>query len=121
MAATFSVRSVTYEEAFRIGARTALYQKWADMKYRCTNSNHPDWHCYGGRGVTFEPRWRIFANFVVDMGVPEPGLELDRADPNGHYTKSNCQWVTRAENARNRRPVGDTTPAYPVSWLSPGR
>lgn len=31
------------------------------------------------------------------------GLQLDRIDTNGDYTKENCRWVTAKENCRNRR------------------
>lgn len=28
-----------------------VYKVWTSMKQRCTNSKHPQWHRYGGRGI----------------------------------------------------------------------
>ncbi len=39
--------------------------------------------------------------FVADMGCWQPGMEIDRIDPDGNYEMSNCRWVTRKENANN--------------------
>jgi hypothetical protein len=33
----------------------------------------------------------------------QPGLTLDRINPDKGYTRSNCRWITRAEQQRNRR------------------
>jgi hypothetical protein len=34
------------------------YVAWKHMKARCHNSNHPEFHNYGGRGIFVCQEWR---------------------------------------------------------------
>ena len=43
-----------------------------------------------------------FAKWSLENGFNE-GLELDRIDTNKGYNPSNCRYVTRLENSRNKR------------------
>jgi len=68
------------------------------------------------------PEWQqSFAAFWKDMGATyKPGLTLDRRDNNGDYTPENCQWVTpavQAGNKRNSLPV-DITMAHKMTGVS---
>lgn len=77
------------------------YTTWATMVQRCTNPNAPTYNLYGGRGISFDPTWADFRNFLNDMGPRQAGTTLDRVDGNGPYDKENCRWATKAQQAQN--------------------
>lgn len=79
------------------------YKSWHTMKQRCTNPRNPQYKDYGGRGITLDPRWEKFSCFLADMGVRPEGTTLDRIDNNLGYGPSNCRWVSRKLQQRNRR------------------
>lgn len=81
-----------------------LYHKWANMKWRCKSTKAHNYHRYGGRGIKVCERWlNSFENFYDDMHEGYfKGAEIDRIDNDGNYEPSNCRWVTREENMRNK-------------------
>lgn len=83
--------------------QTPTYHSWEKMKSRCNNPNNPSYLRYGGLGVSYDPRWETFDNFIQDMGIRPEGLSLDRIDPFGNYGPSNCRWATWKEQANNQR------------------
>ncbi|MBP3063694.1 hypothetical protein SAMN05216576_1067 [Ectopseudomonas chengduensis] len=84
---------------------TPEYRAWQQMRLRCTKPTHAAYANYGGRGITVCDRWlNDPAAFIADMGLkPSPKHEIDRIDNQGNYEPSNCRWVTRSANDRNRR------------------
>lgn len=86
--------------------RSATHMAWTNMIARCSNANRPDFHCYGGRGITVCEQWRnSFSDFLRDMGErPSSTHSIDRfPDNDGNYEPGNCRWATRDEQMQNTR------------------
>lgn len=82
-----------------------LFNSWRGMIYRCYHTYDVAYKYYGGRGIRVCDEWKYsFECFVNDMaGTFQKGLTLDRIESNGNYEPSNCRWLTRKQQARNRR------------------
>jgi hypothetical protein len=80
------------------------YNSWSGMKDRCLNPNNHRWHRYGGRGISIDPSWLSFAQFLSDMG-PRPSLRhsIERRDNDGNYEPGNCYWATPIQQQNNMR------------------
>lgn len=91
------------ERSARYYFRGSTYNSWTSMKQRCNNPKQKSWPDYGGRGITYDPRWEVYSNFYDDMGERPEGKTLDRIDVNGNYTKDNCQWASHHDQRVNRR------------------
>jgi hypothetical protein len=75
-----------------------------DMHTRCYNKNRKDWKNYGGRGIIVCERWlRNFENFLADMGECPEGHSVERENVNGIYEPSNCNYIPKEDQAKNRR------------------
>lgn len=82
---------------------TRAYRAWSGMHTRCENKSTKNYNDYGGRGIKVCEDWRDFSAFLRDMGEPPPGTSLDRVDNDQGYSKGNCRWATRVEQANNKR------------------
>lgn len=95
------------------------YRAWAGLAQRCTNAGNPNYHEYGGRGITVCERWHnSFVAFFNDMGPrPSKRHSLDRKDNDKGYwcgkaecsecgplgREPNCRWATKSEQQWNKR------------------
>src|SRR4051812_17993224 len=96
----------------RAGRRSPTYNSWRAMIYRCTYASHPRYADYGGRGIQVCERWRLFENFLADMGERPTDMTLDRMDANGDYSPVNCRWATLIQQRWNRRNIYDTVALF---------
>ena len=99
----------TYNENRKANAKyekpSKLYNAWANMKYRCYNKDALEYSSYGGRGIRVCDEWikfKPFEKWALENGYAE-GLTLDRIDVNGNYEPSNCRWIERSRQSRNKR------------------
>jgi hypothetical protein len=84
---------------------TAEWRIWYAMRNRCLNPKARNYQWYGGRGITIDPAWDSFDQFLLDMGPRPPDHTLDRKDNDGPYAKWNCRWATRPVQDANRSKV----------------
>jgi len=96
--------------AWRGGHRTPEYTAWSSMVSRCTNPANKRYAQYGGRGIQVCARWRLFRNFLIDLGErPSNKHSLDRIDNDRGYEIGNCRWATPQEQQGNKRTTTKVT------------
>lgn len=80
-----------------------LYWVFRAMLKRCTKQNNKDYKNYGARGISVEfESYKDFIDWALINGYRD-GLEIDRRDNDGNYSKDNCRFVTKSLNNKNRR------------------
>lgn len=98
--------------------RTRAFNAWDAMIQRCSNPNNPKYRDYGGRGIQVCTEWRVFANFLKDMGEPALGQSLDRRNNQLGYSKANCRWADASTQNLNKRPRKDSKSGISgVRWI----
>lgn len=82
------------------------WRSWKSMLDRCSLPSMPNYHLYGGRGITVCEQWRSkdgFAQFFRDVGARPAGHSLDRINSDGNYEPGNTRWATAKQQSNNRR------------------
>ena len=85
--------------------KSKAYLAWCGMRARCNNKNRPNYHRYGGRGISVCAEWsdfNVFRDWCVANGI-QKDLSLDRVDNDGNYEPGNCRWATRIEQSNNTK------------------
>lgn len=87
-------------------SHTKLYAIWNRIKQCCTNPKYKDFELYGKRGIRVCHEWlsdvKTFIKWAKKNGYKE-GLQINRINNDGNYDPNNCNFITPAQNARNRR------------------
>ena len=84
-------------------SKSLIYKRWDAMVQRVSNPTNHNYSAYGGRGLTIEPKWLDFENFLIDMGeMPSEKHTLERLDTNAGYYADNCIWALREVQDDNK-------------------
>lgn len=87
------------------GYGTRIFGIWGNLRARCHNTKHRDYHNYGGRGITVCQEWDSFESFrdwSLSHGYQED-LSIDRINNDRGYSPDNCRWVGRITQGSNKR------------------
>ena len=89
---------------------SGLWLRFLSMKARCNHKSNSRYKDYGARGIKLQ--WSSYKDFRKDM--LESFLEhlknhsgwnttIERINVEGNYCKENCIWVSRKQQAKNKR------------------
>lgn len=75
------------------------------MKQRCYNSNVRSYKNYGAKGITICDEWlenpTLFYEWAYDNGYSK-GLSIERKNVHQGYSPSNCTFIPKSEQSKNR-------------------
>lgn len=83
--------------------RSPTYQSWCSMMTRSEWGHHPSAKNYKEKGIRVSKRWHNYLNFLHDMGERPENTSIDRINNSLGYSKENCRWATRHEQAMNKK------------------
>jgi hypothetical protein len=80
------------------------YRIWKGMKGRCYAPCNKNMGTYQKNNITVCERWKnSYDNFLEDMGrIPSTDHTIERMDNLGNYEPSNCKWIHKSEQPKNR-------------------
>ena len=82
-----------------------LDNKFYNMLKRCYDEKNKMHYRYAQRGIKVCDEWkndkRVFFKWCRENGY-DKDLEIDRIDSDKGYEPTNCRFITRTENRRNR-------------------
>jgi len=85
---------------------TRIWQIWANMKARCHIKSSSSYYNYGARGINVCDEWRnsfkSFMNWSYRNGYSDE-LTIERKYVNGNYEPSNCCWIPKSDQGKNKR------------------
>lgn len=93
------------------GSTDRLYHVLIGMIDRCEREGHVQYANYGGRGIKVCEEWRhdyqafkdwAYAN-GYDENAPKGQCTIDRIDPDGDYSPTNCRFVDMQAQQNNKR------------------
>lgn len=94
---------------------TKIWRTYHNIKQRCTNTKHPRYNDYGGRGITMCKEWlndiNSFINWAIRNGYNE-SLTIDRIDNDKGYSPDNCRCVSYSVQSINTSLRKDNTSGY---------
>ncbi len=96
------LRSIFISMPYKNKSVAKTYASWKSMIARCYNKTHPAYFRYGGSGIKVCNRWKLFWNFVEDMGFRPNEKVLDKINNKKGYSLKNCRWATYKESTANR-------------------
>lgn len=81
---------------------TATYRAWENIKRRCNGAGVLNKKYYKDKNISYCLEWKLFTNFLKDMGEKPEGYFMDRIDNNKGYYKDNCRWVDKSHSGANK-------------------
>lgn len=84
-------------------AQKRLHKIWHSMIERCEKDTQ-QYKRYFGRGISVCKEWhdyKVFSEWANKNGYAD-GLSIERIDNDGNYCPTNCAWIDRSLQARNR-------------------
>lgn len=82
-----------------------LREIYHNMLKRCNKEYSQRYNNYGKRGINVCEEWNqdlnAFRHWAFSNGY-KLGLSLERIDVNGNYEPTNCTWITRADQSKNK-------------------
>lgn len=102
---SFAITHCGCESTRHGGYGTRLYSVWRGMVQRCTVPSFSQYMNYGGRGIRLWAEWLNFSAFrtwALASGYTDE-LTLERINNDGDYMPTNCAWIPKAQQAKNKR------------------